>query len=563
MTAYTYPLCNSWEYVSFKEKEGGFKLVSKSVRRIFSMVLAVIITCSSLVFASGNDYQGHWAEGSMREVAIIMARLLNLKEMKHGETIIQMNDLPATWAQVIDLLEKLLSSQRGQIGIIDTKEISWETVEAAYNYCLPLVIMNATKDKITNTTTSTGSQAPINQLAHAKGLANAKSLDVVTPNTDTIYSQAFLDLKDTAMVLVKPKVDRFVTIQVMDAYTNTVKILGTGNDTQDERIYLFTGPDYHGQIPSHMVQVSMPQNTGWILGRTLCKGVDDVDNVQAIQKQFRLLPLEDYLIGGTYTPAQGIYNEKYDFIPVNHVLQMTPQEFFDTANVLMLANPPAEVDHQIMNLMKTINVGPGKTFDPNILGKDRQAKWENMIANLGSTLTKECQHFNVNIGSWKYLGKPISEFGREYTYRALVSLGGLGANPVYAAIYTRVERDEEGNPLKGSQNYTIHFETDGLPKTYEHGFWSITAYNGSNFLIDNPLNRYDINDRDNLKFNEDGSLDILVQTDAPTDDTMINNWLPVSKDDFHLYMRIYLPHEDVLSGRWRGPIIQGTDPRKL
>lgn len=434
-------------------------------------------------------------------------------------------------------------------------EVSWETVEASYNYCLPLIMMNATKEKITNTAISVGSQAPINQLGHSKGLANSKSLDVVTPNTDTIYSQSFLDLSESPMVLVKPQVDRYLTIQVMDAYTNTVKILGTGSDTQDKSIYLFTSPDYQGLVPDDMVQVSMPQNMAWILGRTLCSGVDDLENVYAIQKQLKLLPLDDYLLGGDYIPPEGIYHEKYDFIPVNHVLQMTPQLFFDTANRLMLENPPTELDEEIMKLMATINVGPGKTFDPNILGKDGQSNWKDMITNLGSNLTKKCQNFNVNIGQWKYLGKPISEFGTEYTYRALVSLGGLGANPVHAAIYTRVEMDQDGDYLNGGQSYTIHFEKDSLPKTYDNGFWSITAYNSSNFLIDNPLNRYDINDRDNFKFNEDGSMDIIIQENIPNDSTMEDNWLPVSKDKFHLYMRIYLPHESVLSGEWKAPTI--------
>ena len=435
-------------------------------------------------------------------------------------------------------------------------ELSWEVVEAAYNYALPLVMMNATKEKITNIEAPIASQAPINQFAHSIGLANAASLDVVTPNTDTIYSQAFLDLSATAMVLVKPKVDRFVTIQAMDAYTNTVKILGTGSDTQDMQTYLFTGPDYQGQVPADMVQVAMPQNMGWILGRTLCKGVDDVENVQAIQKQFKLLPLEDYLLGGEYIPAKGSYNPEHDFIPVNHVLQMTPQEFFQTANRLMLENPPAEVDYRMMALMETINVGPGKTFEGSILGKDREANWKHMITNLASKLTKETQQFNVNMGQWRYLGKPISEFGTEYTYRALVALGGLGANPVHAAIYSRVNTDDSGESLTGSQSYTIHFEKDSLPKTRQDGFWSITAYNASNFLIDNPLNRYDINDRDSLKFNPDGSLDLILQESAPTDSAMANNWLPVSKDNFHLYLRIYLPHEDVLSGTWKAPTLK-------
>lgn len=439
---------------------------------------------------------------------------------------------------------------------IETSEdLDWVIVEASYNYVLPLVMVNATKEKMTNTVTSTGSQAPINQLAHAKKLANAKSLDVVTPNTDTIYSQAFLDLTDSAMVLVKPKVDRFVTIQVMDAYTNTVEVLGSGGDTQDEGKYLFTGPDYKGDIPSDMKQVALSQDMAWILIRTLCKGLDDVKNVHAIQDKFQLLPLEDFQAGGVYLPQEGVYDEKLDFVPVRHVLQMTPEEFFNTANRLMLHNPPAEIDKEIMETMATINVGPGKEFHMDLLGKDGGEKWKNMILNLEANLSKASQEFRVNKGQWKYFGEPISEFGKEYTYRALVSLGGLGANPVSAAIYLRGDLDQNGDPINGKEKYRIHFEKDGLPKTQDNGFWSITVYNSSNFLIDNPLNRYDINDRDDFIFNDDGSLDIIVQTEPPGDSSMENNWLPISEDEFHLFMRIYLPHEDVISEKWQAPTI--------
>lgn len=443
----------------------------------------------------------------------------------------------------------------GLAGAAAADELNWEAVEASYYYSLSLMMMNATKEKITNTAVSEGSQAPINQLGHARKLASAKSLDVVTPNTDTIYSQAFLDLRDTAMVLVKPKVDRFVTVQLMDAYTNTVQVLGTGGDTQDERSYLLTGPDFMGEVPADLVQVALPQNMAWMLVRTLCKGTDDLENVHAIQNQFKLLPLGAYLSGEEYVSPQGSYSEKYDFVPVNHVLGMTPQEYFDTANQLMLDNPPTQTDDSIMDIMETIHVGPGKTFDAGILGEAGAAKWKNMIVNLEKNLVNLNQPFRVGLGQWKYLGRPISEFGNEYAYRALVSLGGLGANPVDAAVYARGDTDELGDALSGSQSYNIHFEKDALPKTRDHGFWSITVYNTANFLIDNPLNRYDINDRDTFVFNEDGSLDIIVQKDAPADAALADNWLPVAEDDFHLYLRIYLPHEDVLNGSWSAPSI--------
>jgi len=41
-------------------------MISKSVRRIISMALVLLMTCSSMLFAKGTDYLGHWAEGSIQ-----------------------------------------------------------------------------------------------------------------------------------------------------------------------------------------------------------------------------------------------------------------------------------------------------------------------------------------------------------------------------------------------------------------------------------------------------------------------------------------------------------------
>ena len=70
----------------------------------------------------------------------------------------------------------------------------------------------------------------------------------------------------------------------------------------------------------------------------------------------------------------------------------------------------------------------------------------------------------------------------------MVALVGLGANTVDVAIYPKTDTDVTGAALTGEKTYTIHFET--LPPTLEGGFWSVTAYNEENFLIDNPIDRY-------------------------------------------------------------------------
>ena len=132
---------------------------------------------------------------------------------------------------------------------------------------------------------------------------------------------------------------------------------------------------------------------------------------------------------------------------------------------------------------------------------------------------------------------------------------GFGANPVSIAVYPKTDRDAKGGRLHGANRYLIHFDKGGLPPVKEFGFWTVTAYDSAtNLLIDNPLDRYCINDRSAVQYNEDGSLDILIQHEAPEGEKQ-SNWLPVNTDQFHLVMRIYLPDDVVLANQWKPPVL--------
>ena len=190
------------------------------------------------------------------------------------------------------------------------------------------------------------------------------------------------------------------------------------------------------------------------------------------------------------------------------------------------------------------------TFDASILGADAAERWTQMLKGLRATLSAESANYTQNLGQWIYFGRPIGDFGTAYTYRAMVALVGLGANTVDVAIYPKTHTDVTGAALTGEKTYTIHFET--LPPTLEGGFWSVTAYNEENFLIDNPIDRYCVNDRSAYRLNEDGTLDITLSKEAPED---TSNWLPVSDEEFHLFMRIYLPDMNALE-TWEAPVIR-------
>lgn len=423
-------------------------------------------------------------------------------------------------------------------------ETAWKLTREAYVYALPLLLTDATKRVSTNTDGANNDRAPVNQFTHAVRLADASYKTIVTPNVDTLYSQAWLDISAEPVIYVMPKADRFFRMQILDAWTNTAAVLDRPGT------YAIALPGWKGKLPQGVTRVNVPTATVWFLGRILLLGSDDVPNVRAIQEKMKLLPLSAYVKGGQYTPPAGSYSAGDDFVPIKKVLSLSPEEFFGTANALMKANPPAAADAALLKKLAAINVGPSLTFSAALLGDDVSARWKDMIAKLRPGLESESAKFYKSMGKWTFYGRPIGEFGKEYDYRALVAIVGLGANTVDTAIYPKCEVDENGEKLTGRKTYVLHFSS--LPPVRKGGFWSVTAYGDDNFLIDNPLNRYCINDRSTIRKNADGSADIILSEKAPA---QTDNWLPAAKDGYHLFLRIYLPDTKALS-TWKAPTIR-------
>ena len=78
-------------------------------------------------------------------------------------------------------------------------------------------------------------------------------------------------------------------------------------------------------------------------------------------------------------------------------------------------------------------------------------------------------------------------------------------------------------------------------------------YDAEGFQVANPINRFAIGDRDALKYNADGSLDLYIQHDDPGPDKQAN-WLPApASGALGLTMRLYAPRPEALDGRWNPP----------
>lgn len=242
----------------------------------------------------------------------------------------------------------------------------WKKVYKAYIFSFPLLMMDATMRVSTNTAEPDDSgKAPANRWKHAKHLAAASFRQVVTPNVDTLYSQIFIDLSQDALVLRKPAVSRYVMFQIMNAWSDTVAILGTGGDTDDEQTYLLTGPNYSGEIPSGMTQIKIPTRIAWLIGRVICYDPDDIGNVYKIQEKMDVRPLAVWKSGGEL--PKGKYDPDNEGTPIRMVFSMGPAEYFGRFNELMIDNPPYAEDAPLLKEIAQIGVAPGLTFDPGCL----------------------------------------------------------------------------------------------------------------------------------------------------------------------------------------------------
>ena len=356
-------------------------------------------------------------------------------------------------------------------------------------------------------------------------------------------------------MIKKPQADRYLMFQIMDAWSNTVATLGTGGDTDEERTYILTGPAFTGEIPEGMKRIEIPTSIGWLIGRTICYGPEDIANIYKLQNAMETKTLSVWLTGGEM--PKGTYDPDKEGIPIMLAMKLSPNAYFERVNRLLNDNPAYPEDGELLSELAELGIGAGCCFNSSLSPVDLEKFWQEMKNSLLPKLIEETSCFMVRNGNFKFYGEPISRFGTQYGYRCLVAIAGFGANPVDVAVYLKAEEDDKGEKLDAKNRYLLHFNADGLPPVEKHGFWSITAYGDDDFLISNPIERYAISNRNDFRLNDDNSLDLILQTEKPNENR--ENWLPVGERGFHLYLRIYRPGNSVLNGTWKAPKITKID----
>ncbi|WP_407165003.1 DUF1254 domain-containing protein [Bradyrhizobium sp. ORS 111] len=368
-----------------------------------------------------------------------------------------------------------------------------------------------------------------NVLSHQRALLDHTHRWVTTPNNDTLYSIAWLDLSGGPLRLTIPATgDRYYSAALMDMFTNNNAVLSTRTIGNVGGTFTIVGPGQSGSGPN-VVRVATPH--AWLLIRTLVDGPADLDATHRVQDGFAL--------EGVSGAALDAYADRNAAAP----------ELFGSVRRLLASDPPPATDVALLRRIAPVL----DLTEPTAAEVDAMADG---LTRARSALMSAGKR-RAFIDGWSYPLPCLGDFDQHYRYRAVVALWGIGALPVAEAMYMRAAGNLENGFFDGTAGYQLR-----LPARMPlNAFWSLTMYEIADdnqlFLAENPLRRYAIGDRtEGLRRNTDGSITLWISRADPGGDRTAN-WLPApSSGPFSLIMRCYLPSNELLEGRWRLPPVE-------
>ncbi|MFN9705464.1 MAG: DUF1254 domain-containing protein [Planctomycetota bacterium] len=387
---------------------------------------------------------------------------------------------------------------------------------------------------------------------HYARLNTPADTDIVTPNNDTPYSWAWLDLRAEPMVVSLPAVPapRYYVNQWFDLHTHNFAYTGVRATGRDAGHYLFAGPRWNGEVPKGITKVFRAE-TDFVgtLTRTQLDGQADLAAMQAVQAQYTLTPLSRFAGTPAPAPAPAIAWPRWDEEAAMGI------GCIGSLNFLLQFMPVVASEQAMFARFARIGIGAGKPFDATQLDPAMRAAIAAGMAESAEELKAKAL---AQTSSKGFFGTR-EELGEAYQInRSMGAMLGIYGNSIEEAVYASQQTGPDGKVLDGAKHWVLRFEPGALPPCNE--FWSITMYGlPDRFLVENPIQRYSVGDRtEGLRKGADGSLEIYIQHDRP-DGERASNWLPAPKGPFFVVARLTGPSPELIAGTWALPALRLAD----
>lgn len=395
-----------------------------------------------------------------------------------------------------------------------------------------------------------GHDRTLNEFFVFDRLITSKDDWVVTPNEDTIYSRAFFDLRKEPLILVIPPTTRQYWVPISDMRHDFDA--APSWDTLGARggNFALCAPGWQGVLPEGVQRIDMGTPIGWMLPRFAVSGAADLPAAVALQKQVRLVPLSQWGATNVTRPKP----DAADFPRFTRNEMTNAKEYFTTLNTLLRlsARIGHPVDQAMAGWLREIQMDPATKFDWDKLSPQARRGLERAATDAHRMIAERMPRVVPIVNNWQIV-RLDKRMSGEPMIAASGAMLGLLWNPKEVSTYDVAFKDGSGAPLDGRNQYVIRF---AQPPPV-NAFWSLTMYSAENQLfVPNAINRYSVGDRTpGTAVGKDGSMEIFLQADEPTDTRERANWLPAPKGPFYLLIRHYSPQAAILTGDWTPPPI--------
>jgi hypothetical protein len=433
-----------------------------------------------------------------------------------------------------------------------------EIARDAYVYAYPLVLTEVTRRVMTNVERPQGLRGPMNQVAHARGSPDASFADLAHPAADTLGSMMFADVsKEPLVVSVPDPQGRYYRLALLDMWSEVFAVRGKRTGATAAQTFAVVGPHWQGRLPRGVGAIRSPTAIVVLTGRTQADGTKpDLAAAHRFQDGIRAVPLAQH--GQRHAPPKGRVDAQRDMgAPSGQVERMDAAAFFALFAELMKENPPHAADYPVLERLRRIGIEPGKGFALAAAPAPVQQALKAAPAEAAKRIKAAFARSGVLASGWRSLAG-VGSYGTDYLQRAAIAWAGLGAGVPEDVIHAIAFADADGQPLSGERSYVLHFRKDQLPPV--NAFWSLTLYDDGQRLAANPIDRHALSDRDKLWYGDDGSLDLIIQREAPGG-AKDANWLPApAGGPFALMLRLHWPRPEALKAAWTPPPVRQQEP---
>lgn len=383
---------------------------------------------------------------------------------------------------------------------------------------------------------------------------------VPTPNADVIYSMSYLDLKETGPLVVAapPNVIGMFT----DFFQRTISDVGAiGPDRARGGLYLLLPPDYDGEIPkSYFAFKSRTYNVFLFFRTIMKKGADGPDPAPAVAlaEKTRVYPL--------FAPEKGVKPMQFPNGSGKHIEMMYPTDnaYWAKLRDFVDYEPVSAIDPEVRGVLASIGIAKGKPFNPTVKQKELLKKAVETAPKMILAMRQlgrpdgrdkyyeDRQWVNVWGGatadwfqdSYLDVDQRATYFQVAYSSAPAMVMRSLDAGSKYPVAL----RDADGDLLSGSSSYKLHIPKDPPAAL----FWAVTAYNITDGTMTSaPQLLPSINGMDNVKPNEDGSVDLYFGPTKPAG-APDSNWIQTVKGRaFLVTIRLYGTGVEFFDQTWK------------